>query len=1147
MRVLRTPHQGFMADHDMIAYYPGWVTSAATIVNQTTTLGRLGVDRHLTELNGAGLPTETGSLFNPNRPGLGGWGFPSGAAVTTAEPTPDDTGYITNASVGFSIAFWHRAVSASTQVVLERSVTPAGGGTNAAVLQVVRREDCRFTVRLRNAALGWSEFTTVDVSSYGFFGFDLVSGTVRLYLDGVQNGSTATVTGGMSTVAATASSARWVIGGSIANLSSGTYGTPPTDLFKGDIGEIGFWRRALGPAKMRQIYAGCVKPWDDNVLFASENYKALTRVRIADSTGVYQDVSNIDGRNFLVSVERDKSVDDAVMQAKVSLRRRMGRLADLSPLGTGAEEPYNGLIALRRKVLIDRAFVPNDWVVQGWEWEPIFEGAIDSWSMSENTLDVVCSDKSSSLKDVFILETRPYNFSPNKSAETVQTEIIEDFEPAIHTGGGLATTIGYKNFGKPRVYSEAGTVSTPTFEGTGLMLRFNDVASGPVLDAVQAVSDQIGYATEFMYHEPWAEHRLTNYSPRRSKVIRHQTIRRVDTNEALVEFREPHGLNDGVPVTIMSSGVGTLNRSYSVASVMDFYRVVLRTDTATAIVSGASVGPSTGSVSFDYNFILGRENILELSPVASNVNNIRNHAIVRFNRNDSPVTLSVTGVDVFSSIMTIVLSEDVTALDPGGNGVAFTLSGGTGGSAQLNGSYSGYVNGPRTIVTDITVGAADGTYSTNLPTFSCVHLAFQEVVSTASTSLAEYGYLPVAVFEGTNLAINTPAEAARLADNLISDLANPTAELSITTKVRPFEQHDMLSLPADELKGRWSSVLPVAITGIREQYESGNCIAEYAVRYQRPSRGTRWAERIIVSPFRPAPPNAYIPDMVDQASRIRLDAANRFARQFNFNRTGPRRREMGLRHDQTVVWMSTASVGFIPNDSNRVGVFRGERFSIAAMGDGTDLTPGIPHYVRFGEMDIFGNISAITGMGAASSATVPSVVPRFADYTVGTAVSRASGVTRSFPVGDWSTATLPDENGGADAIGLSHDDYQLYSTTSFYFRVPCDGTWLCNHLSSWYGDPTKVGAADEWYMLAGWLHLRGGVTVGFHGENGVEGVGTTVPARLSASAAITCSSGDQLILMWKNASLSGLDLINATDDTDQPDYMLVSYALGNQR
>jgi hypothetical protein len=1160
LRTLRSPYQGFMADHDMIAYYPGWVSSTATIRNETTTLGVLGSNpRHLIAINGSTMPTQVGSLFNPERP-LGGWSFAGNGAVATASSTPNDSGYLSNSSVGFTIAFWHRNISAATTVILERSVTPGGTGTSGVLFQLIRQADRRFAAIVRNSSGGLVTFVATSPNTQGFFGLVIeglstpTTRALQFYDSFGRPDSNITWASGISSVAATASSARWVIGGSVANVSGGSYASFPSNLLNGEIGEIGMWRRALNSSKMRNLYAGSVQPWDDNVLLQSENYEVRTRVLIADNNNIFQDLTDIDGQDLVQLVERTESVEALGATAKITLLRRLGPLADLSPLNVGGLFPYTNLLALRRRVIIERAITPPNWHHAGWEWQPIFEGSIDSWDVNNESVIVSCSDNSASLKDVFILENRSYNYyNPNKLMEQAQQQVIDDFEPKLRSG--LVQPVGYKNIKKPTVFTPAGTTSTPLFENSALMMRYNDVASAPVMEAITTLADQIGFGTGFNYHEPWAEFRLTTYSPARTRRLIHETYQRLSGTTALIEFREPHGLSPGAPLNVAGSTLGsTVNRDYSVASVLDFYRVhaEILPATGTIITSGASFGASSASIAFTYHYELPADSIMEMGNLASNVSEIRNHAIVRFNRNDSVATLSVTNVIVdVSGLISVQVSSPLPNLDPTNQGISFSLEGATGAAAFLNGSYSGYVNQIDTtgVYSDVPLTSySAGTYTTNLPFFACTHLTYREISSTATSSLQEFGYLPVAVFEGSNLAINTEAEAVRLANNLVSDLASPTANFSVTTKVKPFTLNDCINFPDDTLRGRWTgSATNGSITEITEIYESNNCNAVYNIRLANPTRGVGWAGSIAVGPGRPALAGNYSLDTMAQSNKWNLNEnISRSARQYDFFfDPSMARQEMGLRRDQTIVWMSPTP-NFIPSPLNKVGTFKSERFSITHEANGQRLSAGTRYYVRFGEMDVFGNVSAISGLGIASAATLPSFIARFADETAGCLAVTTSGVTQGFASGvPWARASLLNIDNGTDAGALSYDSLGLYSTASHFFTAPCDGMYLCNHASSWIGDSTKVPVSATWTMLAGWLHTRGGVTLGLHGVSGVEGTGASVPYRLTATAQISCSSGDRLTLMWRQQSVT--EIFNMAEATTGIHYGYVSYALGNQR
>ena len=1156
MRVQRAPNQGFMADHDMIGYWAGWgpiSTSAAT--NWTTGLARdlPGSDgRNLLPFPAGKTISQTAHLFKPRD--LTAYSFDGTTALVSAGQTLNDSEYCSNSSVGFSFATWYDLGSAATQTIIERSLFNGTLSQNRLQWQLSWLGlQNRFLFRGVTFSNTYTEVLSDVVPAKGFIGFDVQTlsafafgpGTLTFYSSsqfGGQIGSPATLSGALTT-GVTNSSTRWIIGGSLFDVSGGSYLSPPTNLINnGKLCEIGLWRRPIGESRMRSAYAGCIQPWDDVALIESENYDVKTRVFVEDHTGVFQNLSDYDGQDWIQEVTNERNVADATDSASFVVRRRRGRLADMSPITTTIGE-FSSFIALRRKVRIERAIVPSMWNMVGWEWKALFEGYIDNWEVSQDSVSVKCSDRSAVLNDAFITENRAYNFAViNKPAETAQQQIINDFEPAINSLGATKITIGYKGYRPlrpPVIYTEAGTVSTPNFVSSAFVLRYNDVSSGPVMDALQAITDQIGYATEFKYHEPWEQYRLTNYSPRRTKIIPHQSIREVDGTQAIIEFREPHGLTVGRLVTTSGTGVAALNFLGSVASVMDFYRVVSVPTSGGAVTPG-SVAGSTGSVSFSNTYRLPSNAILGVDAAVQDIGSIRNHAIVRFGRNDSTATTFAPQVEVVGGILTVYTARNMARIDPTNNGITFTLSNGISTAAVLNGSYTGYVQPGGTVVSDVPAAAPDGIYNSSDLIFSSQNEHYQEVVSTASTSLAAYGYLPMAIYEGSNLAINTEAEAQRLANNLISDLAQPTVDMTLTMKVRPLELHDVLSIPIDR-KGRWAYELDSAIVGISESYSSGQAVGQYKTRAKAPTRSSQWASRIAIRPGAAAAANNNTSNILEQANQWRLSDANNCSRQFRFARPFPERREMGLRHDQTEVWLSTAS-GFVPTRDNLAGSFRGDKFELTSDATGAALSPGTRYYVRFGDRDIFGNLSQITGVGAASAATTPSFVARFLDQSCGVRAVNVSGATYDIGDDSWAPMTGLDVVDGSDASAMSYDTFNNYSPFLQTFTAPCDGVFACSHRSAWFGDPLK--APGPWTVLGVFNHYRGTATIGSYGANGVVGYGATVADYLAVTAEVSCSSGDQLLFFRRTPTSNVLFLAGSTASIN---YGMTSYSLVHQQ
>ena len=323
MRVLRSPQNGYLADHDMIGYWPG--TSSATVwKNETTELGKLGNDRAWEAPDGS-LPLTDTTQYPLYRRGQTGFFFTGGETIRSAAATPNDTGYCTNATVGFSFAAWYYIfnTSAATATIIERSVTPNGSGASGLLWELRWLDnDRRFVFRGATTSSGvFNEVYSPTVSTVGWVGLEVEAARiVRFYhsdVKGGQLGSTATLASALPTNVATAASARWTIGGSIHRTTTGSYNSRPDSNTRIDavLADIALWRRPLGAARWRDVYANCVRPWDEAELLASNHYRTEVRVLLEDASGVMQDVTRLDGQNWLVSASRDKDVDDPLATA----------------------------------------------------------------------------------------------------------------------------------------------------------------------------------------------------------------------------------------------------------------------------------------------------------------------------------------------------------------------------------------------------------------------------------------------------------------------------------------------------------------------------------------------------------------------------------------------------------------------------------------------------------------------------------------------------------------------------------------------------------------------------------------------------------------------------------------------------------------
>lgn len=870
--------------------------------------------------------------------------------------------------------------------------------------------------------------------------------------------------------------------------------------------EIAVWNRSISAEKVRELYAACVRPWDQQSLEESTNHRTAVRVLIQDSTGNMVDVTNLCGRNWLLSADVSESVDDPATRASIILARRNAALLDLAPLN---EPAYRAILAdsanterlvdFRRRIVVERAFTPPLWSIQGWEWEPVFDGFIDAWDVDDDTISVVCVDKAAPLIDQFILDQKAYNFyTANKQMESHLQEIINDNNPAIVTDTSTVT-VGYKG-GLPVVYTEAGTAASVWMNPANWNLRYNDVASGTVLSALQAVTDQIGALVGYRFHEPWQEYRLETHFPKRSKSFNIRAVAPISGGIEVATY-EPHGLNVGSIASVY--GTASLNFGGSVASVLDYYRV--RFD---GFAGGSTATETTGSLGFQQHVALGAEDIFSVNPVKSEIANIRNHAIVKYQRVDSLASSPVASVSTSAAssnlvFVTLPSSIDLSAVDPSDLGITFTVSDATSTATAFNANYSGSVIGKR-LVRSNEPYPPGGTASTTSANFSCPYIAFQQVTSTASNSVSKYGLRPVGMYEGSNLAISTFQEASRVADAFISDLAEPTVDLSITSRVLDLRLGDLIALPNDP-KGRWvqsSGLLTPAVVGITERYESGSCTAEYALRHTRPTAGTKAYDRLkLVYGTGVAANNQH--DVVTDILSLRLQ--NRAGRTFSFGFPGQRRREMGLRDDTIEMHISTSS-GFRPGPDTLVAKGRADHLSISQDAAGNPLTPGTTYYVRFRYFDIYGNPSAITGLNLASAATTPSVYVRYLDQRPEVFAAETTAATANV-LGTTFTPWQMQYNNAGDAAGRTFDNFNNYSTTSSMWRAPATGHYSITHRSYWLGDGSKT---TGFTVVGGVQHLSTTTVLGEYALTLASTNSHLVPCRLNITANVFCQSGDFL-------------------------------------
>lgn len=857
-----------------------------------------------------------------------------------------------------------------------------------------------------------------------------------------------------STAASSSNTSTWNLGAS-KRYGTSTGGTPAfvsTVSGRGPrMDDFLFIKEAISPAKIRGIYADAARSWDEAALLRGGDYRVEHRVLLRNGlrNSDWIDLRDFRDHDWTVEATVSDSVEDDHKKAKIRLRRRFGNNLDLSRLNSNAALTYVGgypILDLRARVQVEVAVVPADWRIQGWEWVPQFDGLIDSVDWGGDEVSVDATDLGAALDDVYRVDARRYEYGPastTQAEEHIQT-LIDDNEPkTIRPGsaGGLYTW-GYVGGIKPNLY-------TPY--SSGWTLRYEHGGNGSVLKLLQGVADQIGWDLKYRPYEPLESDRPTFFSPPRALNIALNGIQEDENGFALVSFVAPHGLQVGQTVTI--SGTTNYNTSDArVDEVVDWRRVRLNFQP-----SGTPAAETSGTVVYGYHAEIPLDSVLGIGQVSSNVTDIRNHIVVRFDRKDSPATLFATTVYESGGVLYAEFDEgkDVSMLEVGNDA---TITSPTGGGFSATRAISS-VSGNRVGMTPTGVAAAA---STSSACFSSEYLSFGTSVSVATSSVTRYGLRTAAIFEQSIEGVDNFVEAARLSSGVLSDLSDPTVDMSGDFKCLPWvDLYDLLRL-ADDPLGRWVA-MNVAVVGYTHTF-GAESHTSLQLRHNSPTKGRAWLTRghgiLAELPGNWAPPINMPTNLIggDGSDFGNVTFDNSIGPFFMASWARPQGRRAWL-HDRTEIHISSSSAGFLPSDGMSAGMggsaatgtlhhtTRGTHAHISEMGD--RLGRGRMYFAKIRHRDKYGNLT-----GTLSSATsllvryMPKPAAALGAYlsTVTTQILQGpvgGGAWSAFPIfassgsspGFDNYSNLSHWNGGAS--GGTTAQYTHLSSSAFI--MPCDG------------------------------------------------------------------------------------------------------------
>lgn len=226
------------------------------------------------------------------------------------------------------------------------------------------------------------------------------------------------------------------------------------------------------------------------------------RVRVLvdrDGFGSFVDLTTLESRSWIGSVECGDTVDAVCATARVTLRREEFKLS-LSALVQGSKlnqvsGVYVPLVSIGRRIRIEATVNAVDTTPN--EWTSIFEGAIDEMDLGGNdaVLTLQCRDNAGLLVDTFIEQQIVYGTAyPGTAVETIMQSILDD-----NLGLGVVTLF------------------VPVSPGFNIIPYIQE--KQPVAEALRILAGNFGWLIKYRWDGGTSAWRLTLYDPGRSKVV----------------------------------------------------------------------------------------------------------------------------------------------------------------------------------------------------------------------------------------------------------------------------------------------------------------------------------------------------------------------------------------------------------------------------------------------------------------------------------------------------------------------------------------------------------------------------------------------------------------------------------------------------
>lgn len=300
----------------------------------------------------------------------------------------------------------------------------------------------------------------------------------------------------------------------------------------------------------------------------------LVRVRVEDGDGVMRDLTTLTDAqlDFVQAVRVSSDVDQQQAQCSAQIFRAaflnsLAPFMESSPLNINQASAYDPLIDGMRKLFVEFAIVPADYVVAGWEWISLFEGFTKrpAW---DDIVTLEGADRLTALSNVVILEEETYLNQPPPTIEAHMQTLIDDNEPAT----------GYKGYANaaPVLY----VPTSPNYKINGYIQQKEDVST-----ALRNLAAQIGWDVKAKYDDTTGSWRPTLFEPDRTATTAQWTIT-ADMQRAFESYElDTDSIRN--KVTVIANLLD--NASFDITSIDDSGsggRVEITTSSAHGLVAG---------------------------------------------------------------------------------------------------------------------------------------------------------------------------------------------------------------------------------------------------------------------------------------------------------------------------------------------------------------------------------------------------------------------------------------------------------------------------------------------------------------------------------------------------------------------------------